>query len=285
MFRPFKIIITAILIGLCPCQVQAQKNINYKGKDINDPLSMITDRPDATESPNTVEPGYVQIETGSYYTRYESKDVLEESVGYNTILARIGLIKNLELRLGVNYENNIVTTRLGETQVKTNFYSLSPMLAGMKINLFEGRKIGLGDGSVDFALLGQLYLPFTVSKNERIIPNDPKKTGADLRFSVGHEISDSCNLSYNLGARWPVNESGIAFIYTLSYGYSLNDKMLTYIEVYGDTPKFFSANHYWDTGLTYLARLYLQYDLSFGQSITDGQDLLLSAGLTYKFAH
>ena len=77
----------------------------------------------------------------------------------------------------------------------------------------------------------------------------------------------------------------MAFVYTVAYGYALSNHIGAYVELYGDAPEHSAANHYWDAGFTYLAGWNLQYDITFGRSITEGQDLLLSAGLSYKFAY
>jgi hypothetical protein len=289
MYKPFKISWVATLMSLCVWTTQAQQNSDEASLAQSEDHGIITDRPDATESPNTVEPGYVQIETGGYYTLYEAEGIKSESYGYNTTLARIGLLENMELRLGVNYENNHVTTTMGEASVKTDFKSFSPVLAGIKINLFEGKSFRGGPGKTDFGFLGHLYLPFTTSTPEDMgsggAEGMPQTTGADFRFSVGHELSDRSGLAYNLGGQWAGDGSGMAFVYTLAYGYSLSERVGAYVELYGDAPELSSANHYWDAGFTYLAGWNLQYDLTFGRSITDGQDLLLSAGLSYKFAY
>ena len=289
MYKPFKISWALALMAFTLWQVQAQQNASGFSPAQSEDHSIITDRPDATESPNTVEPGYIQIETGGYYTSYEVSGVKTESYGYNTTLARIGLLENMELRLGVNYENNRVTTTMGEASVKNDFKSFTPMLAGIKINLFEGQSFGGGPGKTDFGFLGHLYLPFTTSTPEDMSSSGaegmPQTTGADFRFSVGHELSDRSGLAYNLGGQWAGDGSGMAFVYTLAYGYSLSDRIGAYVELYGDAPELSSANHYWDAGFTYLAGWNLQYDLTFGRSITEGQDLLLSAGLSYKFAY
>jgi len=289
MYKPFKISWALALMAFTLWQVQAQQNASGFSPAQSEDHSIITDRPDATESPNTVEPGYIQIETGGYYTSYEVSGVKTESYGYNTTLARIGLLENMELRLGVNYENNRATTTMGEASVKNDFKSFTPMLAGIKINLFEGQSFGSGPGKTDFGFLGHLYLPFTTSTPEDMSSGGaegmPQTTGADFRFSVGHELSDRSGLAYNLGGQWAGDGSGMAFVYTLAYGYSLSDRIGAYVELYGNAPELSSANHYWDAGFTYLAGWNLQYDLTFGRSITEGQDLLLSAGLSYKFAY
>ena len=290
MYKPFKISWAAALMAFTLWQAQAQQNTGGVSPAQSEDHSIITDRPDATESPNTVEPGYIQIETGGYYTSYEVSGVKTESYGYNTTLARIGLLENMELRLGVNYENNRATTPLSEATVKNDFKSFTPMLAGIKINLFEGQSFGGGPGKTDFGFLGHLYLPFTATSPSEDMSSGgaegvPQTTGADFRFSVGHKLSDRSGLAYNLGGQWAGEGSGMAFVYTLAYGYSLSDRIGAYIELYGDAPELSSANHYWDAGFTYLAGWNLQYDLTFGRSITEGQDLLVSAGLSYKFAY
>ena len=80
MYKHFKIASLAMLLfGLTKVAAQEltpadglQGQINDYHLDNNQP-GIITDRPDATESPNTVEPGFIQIETGGYYTRFEEK--------------------------------------------------------------------------------------------------------------------------------------------------------------------------------------------------------------------
>ena len=42
------------------------------------------------------------------------------------------------------------------------------------------------------------------------------------------------------------------------------------------------ANHYWDAGLTYLVSNDLQFDIYTGTSITEGQDILVALGLSYR---
>jgi len=285
MYKHFKIASLAMLLfGLTKVDAQELTPANGLQGQINDyhlynnQPSIITDRPDATESPNTVEPGFIQIETGGYYTRFEENESTFETLGYNTTLARIGLLENLELRLGVNYEDNRITSKMGTTETTADFKSFTPMLAGIKINLFEGRS------GTDFGFLGHIYLPCTTSTPEGETP-EPSTTGADFRFSVGHELSERSGIAYNLGGQWAGDNTGMAFVYTVAYGYALNDTIGAYVELYGDAPELSSANHYWDAGFTYLAGWNLQYDVTFGSSITGGQDLLLSAGLSYKFGY
>ncbi|MEM7084739.1 MAG: transporter [Bacteroidota bacterium] len=235
---------------------------------------LITDRPDATESPNTVSVGTIQIETGGFYTSFEETidgdKIKHEVLGYNTTLLRYGILDNLELRLGWNFEEGQTTVNNVKLMDVTSGFS--PLLAGVKVNITEE------DGWLPtIGLLGHLYLPLTAGNDYK-----PETTGADLRFSFDHTLSPKSGLAYNIGAQWGDDSPEVAYVYTLVYGYSITDRLGAYAEVYGDLPENSSANHFWDAGLTYLVSPNFQLDATVGSSITEGQDLLVAAGFSYR---
>ena len=231
---------------------------------------MITDRPDATESPNVVPKKTIQVETGGFYTSFEENDVKQEVLGYNTTLLRVGLLDNLELRLGWNFEE--VQTTLGGAKLDRVASGFSPLLAGMKVQIAEenGWMPTLG-------LLGHLYLPFTAGSDFK-----PETTGVDFRFAFGHTLSEKSSIAYNLGAAWGSDSPEAAYVYTFSYAYSLTDRVGLYAELYGDAPENSKANHLWDAGITYAIQNNIQLDATVGSSITDGQDLLISGGISFR---
>jgi len=233
--------------------------------------SLITDRPDATESPSLVHKGFLQIETGGFYTESEENNIDIKETTFNTTLLRYGLLDNLELRLGLDTRHTIFEIDGRETADDLN--GTSPLLLGAKIGIAQEN-----GWMPQIGLLGHLYLPFTASSDYQ-----PESTGMDFRFAFNHTLSDRSGLAYNLGARIEADDPELQYIYTIAYGYSLSNKIGTYIEIYGDFPEDSSANHLWDAGFTYLANDDLQFDLTFGSGFTDGQDLLLSAGLSYRF--
>lgn len=231
---------------------------------------MITDRPDATESPTPVPKGFLQLETGAYYNSFEENTIKTETVGYNTSLFRYGLLDNFELRLGVNFEE----TRFSINDVESDDVAsgFSPLLFGFKIAVLEEK------GWVpEIGILGHLYLPFTSGEDYK-----PETTGADFRFSFAHILSEKSSIGYNLGAQWGNDSRELAYVYTLSYGYSVSKKIGVYAEVYGDLPENSQANHFWDAGLTYSIKPNIQLDATIGKSITEGQDLLLSTGVSVR---
>lgn len=250
-----------LLFGLWFTQTKAQEEF---------PENIITDRPDATESPNSVPKGFLQIETGGIYTSFKENEWKEEVFTWNTTLLRWGVLPTMELRLGWNFEETRSTVngkRLNEV-----LSGMSPLLAGVKIHVAKE------DGWIpEIGMIGHLFLPFMAGSDYR-----PETTGANFRFSMGHTLSDTSSLSYNIGAEWGNDSPEIAYIYTLAYGISLSKSIGFYAEVYGDIPEDQSAHHFWDLGWTYLLKSNLQFDLTLGRSFTKDQDLLVSTGLSYR---
>lgn len=232
--------------------------------------ALVTDRPDATEAPTVVPQGSLQIETGGFYTSFEENNIQEEVFTYNTALLRYGLLDNFELRLGWNLEESRLTS--DGTELSTPDTSFSPLLLGMKVAIAQEK-----GWLPEIGLIGHIFLPFTANQEVR-----PEFTSTDFRFAFNHTISEKSGIAYNLGAQWGNDSPEIAYIYTLAYGYSITEKLGAYVEVYGDFPEDNSANHFWDAGLTYAIAPLVQLDATVGQSITAGQDILLSAGISFR---
>lgn len=230
-----------------------------------------TDRPNATESAITVPAGFLQIETGALRSTFNEGNLIEtERTVYNTTLLRYGILDNFEFRLGWNFEE--IKTRITDTLHTTISNGFSPLLAGMKVNITkeEGWKPTIG-------LIGHLFLPFTAGRDFK-----PETTGVDFRFAFEHSLSKKSSISYNIGAQWAPDNPEAAYIYTFAYGYSLINTLTFYAEVYGDFPENSSANHLWDAGVLLLLKDNIQLDATVGSGITQGQNLLLSAGVSFR---
>ncbi len=231
---------------------------------------LVTDRPDATEASSTVGKGTLQIETGGLYESFEENNIQLESYTFNTTLLRYGILDNLELRVGWDFTEGIVKVNGNKLDNITS--GLSPLLLGVKIDIAEEK-----DGMPEIALIGHIFPLFTASRDYR-----PETTAIDFRFSLSHTLSDNSSIGYNIGGQWGNDSSEAAAIYTIAYGYSFNDKLGAYAELYGDMPEDSSANHFWDAGFTYLVSNDLQLDAYVGSSITDGQDLLVGLGASFR---
>lgn len=231
---------------------------------------LVTDRPDVTESASTIAPGFIQIETGGAYESFEDNNIKLETYIYNTTLVRLGLLENLELRVGTSFIEGVTT--VNERKLSNVTSGFTPVLVGTKISIIEEK-----GWKPQIALLSHLYLPFTASQDYK-----PETTGVDIIFAFAHSLSQKSSLSYNLGSRWQGDSEGASYLYSLSYGYSLSNKFGVYLEIYGNLPEDNKSNHFWDTGLTYLISNNIQLDATVGSGITKSQDLLLSAGVSFK---
>jgi hypothetical protein len=260
MYKQINSVLIALLISAVAI---AQEN-----SDVKEPL--VTDRPDVTEASSTVLKGALQIETGAFYTSSEENGVKQEVLGYNTTLLRYGILENFELRLGWNFEEGRTTINGMELMDITSGFS--PLLVGMKVQVTEEKGL-----MPEVALVGHIYLPFTAGSDYR-----PETTGADFRIAASHTISEKSGIGYNLGAAWRNDSPEANFLYSVSYGYSVSDKIGLYAEVYGDFPENSRANHFWDAGITYRLSNDLQLDATVGTGINEGQDILISGGVSYR---
>lgn len=232
---------------------------------------LITDRPDATESSSTVGKGILQIETGVIYESFKTNNIKSEHFTFNTSLIRFGLLDNLELRLGWDFVEGV--TKLNGKKLNNISSGFSPLLLGVKIDIIEEK------GSMpEIAFIGHIFPLFSASQDFR-----PESTAINFRLSLSHTLNESSSLGYNIGGEWGNDSPEAAGIYSIAYGYSISPKFGLFVELYGDFPEDSSANHYWDTGLTYLVNNDFQIDSYVGTSITKGQDLLLGFGASYRF--
>lgn len=232
------------------------------GEQKKDYGTLVTDRPDQTESSSLVPNRFLQVETGALFETLDDVD----ATTYNTTLLRYGLLGNLELRFGFDYTSIKVESRT----IASRF---SPVALGVKIGITEEKGL-----LPEIAFLGHVNLSFLASRDF-----EAQNTGVDFRFSFAHTLSDKSSLGYNLGMAWDGDTTEPVYVYTIAYGYSISDKIGTFIELYGDLPEESSAMHKWDGGFTYLIGENIQLDISGGMGISnDTQDLFLSAGISFR---
>jgi len=237
---------------------------------VNDADVLVTDRPDATEASSTVGKNVIQIETGGLYESFKDNAIKFESSTFNTTLIRYGVLSNMEIRLGWDFTEGV--TKVNGNKLDNVTSGFSPLLLGVKIDIAKEK-----NGWPEIALIGHVFPLFTASNDYR-----PESTAVDFRFSLSHTLSEKSSLGYNLGGEWKSDSAAAAAIYTVAYGYSISEKIGMYLELYGDLPEDNKANHYWDAGLTYLVSNDLQLDVYAGTSITEGQDILVGLGLSYR---
>jgi hypothetical protein len=98
-----------------------------------------------------------------------------------------------------------------------------------------------------------------------------------------HTLSEKMSLSYNLGAEWDGFSAEPTFLYTLTTGYSITEKLGSYIELFGFAPQNNKANHSFDGGITYLINNNFMLDLSSGFGITkNAPDYYVAVGFSFR---
>ena len=210
--------------------------------------SIQLDRPDQTECPATVPNKHLQLETGLIYEKINRQT---SSFILPTILWKYGINDNTEFRLITELENIKFD---GSTVTK----GLSPIKIGFKTKICEEKGIVPAT-----SFIGHIALPKAASKDYKATFAAPL-----FRFVMQHSLSKKVSLSYNLGAEFDGESPEPTFIYTLTSGFTLTDKIGCYIELYGFAPQQNKSNHLLDGGFTYLLKNNIMIDISGGFGLT-----------------
>lgn len=212
---------------------------------INEPIQ--ADRPDQTETPAIVPRGMFQVETG--FT-FQKNDEISKTNTLPTALWKYGVNENFELRLITEFTSE----KIGENTQD----GLAPIYIGFKVKLAEEKGI-----VPKTSFIAHIGLPNAASAKYKTDFYAP-----EFRFVMQHTLSNKFSLSYNLGAEWDGFSAEPTFIYTLTTGFSLSEKIGLYIETFGFAPQKDKANHNCDGGITYLINDNFMLDLSSGFGIT-----------------
>lgn len=222
-----------------------------------------TDRPDQTESTSIVPAGFLQLESGFSYEKFNEEI---KNFAHPTVLWRLGLNDNVELRLQ--------TELLSETISGQNSTGLAPIVFGFKAKLIDEQKLV---PSVSF--VGHLASAKWASPDFQTTYWTPS-----FRFLFQHSLSPKLNLSYNLGAEWNGETPDATAIYTLATSYAITERLSSFAEFYGFLNQYSSADHRIDSGLTYLVNDDLLIDLSAGLGLSEiSPQYFLATGISYRF--
>lgn len=232
---------------------------------------LVTDRPDQTESSAIVPLNSLQIETGFVSVQDESDTYELNATTFNTTLFRYGLLKNLELRLGFEYNSEEIKNKISDNSIKTQGFS--PLYTGIKVKINKEDK-----WKPDVAILAGINLPFTAHKDFK-----PEFAASDVRLAFAHTLSDNISTGYNIGMQYDGFTSVPFYFYSLAFGISITERLGTFLEVYGITNKVTKPENLYDFGFTYLVIDNLQIDLSGGLGLNDNAiDNFISFGFSLR---
>ncbi|MFN8256779.1 MAG: transporter [Bacteroidales bacterium] len=234
-------------------------NCNLWGQNL---VPIQLDRPDQTECPFIVPEKHIQFESGF---NFENVNSSEQNFLYPALLTKYGVNDRFEIRLITE-----LTTNKIENEVLNG---LKPVRIGFKTKLLEENGI-----LPTMSFIAHLSLPFLSSEKFTTTYYAPS-----FRFTMQHTLSEKISLGYNLGAEWDGESAEPTFIYTLTTGFSLSERMGTYIEIYGYVPQKEKSDHRLDGGFTFLARQNIMIDISGGMGLTENApDYYVSLGFSLR---
>jgi hypothetical protein len=220
------------------------------------------DRPDQTECPFITPTKYIQVESGF---NYENSSSLEKNYTYPSSLWKYGINEKVELRL----ITELVTAKINTLAVS----GLNPITFGFKTALLEEKGI-----IPKTSFIGHLTTAQIGTKEFHT-----KYIAPSFRFTMQHTLSKRVSLAYNLGMEWDGNNAEHSYIYTLTTGMALTDRLGCYAELYGFLPDNSIPDHRCDGGFTYLVQNNLMLDLSGGFGLTEvSPDAYISLGISFR---
>lgn len=222
-----------------------------------DSNEMSTDRPDYTESTDSIRPGFAQLEGGVQRSWHGLRAGPLRTIGGPFPLLRLGLTPRLELRLGTDGFQS--ESRAADGVVERHSGG-SDFAVATKIRLLDDRRwrpafsvipgISLPAGSPDFSSGG--HDPF-------------------LKFCWSKELGKGFDAAGNVNFRWEREgtETVLDRGYSLSLGHRLPADLHGFWEIYRISPIPDDERAHWvaDTGISRMLGRNLHVDLAIGHTI------------------
>lgn len=232
--------------------------------------SLTTDRPDFTESTSTIPRGHFQIEGGTTLTRVEDED----STSFGELLVRIGMGDSWELRLGAGSYSRVETA--GDT-----VSGLDDPSVGVKIRFTEdAEQLAPGQPAASLIFLTSIPEGDDGLTQDEWVP--------EAKLALGWSLTPRFSLSSNLNYAYAVDDAERfhQLAATLSGGFSVTDRLGTYLEWYGfsEEAEDGPSTHYLNGGVTYLINSDLQIDARVGTGLNDADpDWFVGIGAGVRF--
>lgn len=214
--------------------------------------TIVTDRPDQTESSTAIPQGAFQWECGISSTWTPGFGGTQRDIALPNSLFRLGLHPQVELRIVHELgQSSLLGWGAGESASQ----GTSDLQVGAKVQLWSR------EGSfTELAYLGHAVLP---TGNESFTNYE---LGMVHKLCVSHDLGSVWAVGYNVGAdllsgRWTAT-------YAFSVARSVNDQLGVYIEPYGewDLRSGYQLTSL-DAGFTWLSSDQWQWDFSFGLGV------------------
>lgn len=217
--------------------------------------ALVSDRPDFTESTNTIVPGHVQVEAG--VTAQEVGE--EDSLTVGELLVRIGVGERLEARLGVGSWSQVDLPG-------ARLEGLEDPSVGFKVRLTDPP----GDRPPGLPAAALLFSTTVPVGSDELTADEWQP---EVRLALDWDLTDRFSLGANLGYAYP-DEDGERFhqaLASVTAGIAATDRLSFFLETYGfseETPDG-DSTQYADTGLTFSLNDNLQLDARIGFGLND----------------
>lgn len=235
---------------------------------------MSTDRPDATESPFTVDAGRIQVETnlfGYVRSRPDSIGVVSDSYEVGTTNIRIGLTSNLEMDV-VWQPYGVVITRTSAPAAVFRSSGVGGVDIRAKLNLWGN------DSFEKPSATAMALLPFVTLPTDRNNGISPEFVEGGLIVPFAIKLTEKFGLGLNAGVTYLKDGAASGYhaeyLSSASLSYEWSEKLGTYYEV---AARFGSNDPRGDvvvlgTGVTYKLRKNLQLDAGVNVGVTPAAD-------------
>ncbi len=238
---------------------------------------MSTDRPDTTESPNTVDAGHVQIEASIFdYSRDKQSGIEEEVFTYGAVNVRVGLLNNVEIQFVFDAYSEVRTkdtiNRLTET-----VSGYSDLQVRLKVNLW-----GNDGGRTALA-----FFPFVKIPTGSDLSNDNVEGGVILPLSI--ELTERLGLGLMLETDFVYDEESRSYntevLHTMVLGFDITDELGAFIEYAGVAGSGdFDYQAALNGGLTYAVTDDIQLDAGVRFGLNDAaEDFGVFTGFSVRF--
>jgi len=248
---------------------------------MNEPL--VTDRPDFTESTEAVPARHVQLELGYTFT-YDREG--RERVRTQTapeLLIRVGLFQDFEIRIGWDgytlNEDSFQVRRENRKYFTDHDWSQgsNDLFLGVKYKMSEQEEL-----RPRFGVITGFSVP-SGSADESTGDVDP-----EVVLLWAYDLTDVGTIAGNVGFL-SLTDEGDRFFQTtasLSYAFSLTERLGAYVEYYGLYPNTESGDcaHSVDGGLTFLINNNFQLDWRVGAGLNEeAEDFFTGFGFSWRF--
>lgn len=219
---------------------------------------------DITESPTSTVKGAAQIEIASSYEVFKMGN--EKSIGYTvgSLLLLYGLSDAVELRLGVDLQQDGV--RLNRKRPESVQSGYSPIQLGIGADLIEENGI-----LPKISFIGDIFLPSTGGTDFK-----QDRLGFGLKAGFFHNLGRNQNaqFNYNLGADF--GNDDLAYVYAITYLQNIGTIGGAYLELNGNIPNGFSPDHYISAAFYWTPNTTIQFDTIVGRGINADQDFYIT---------